>query len=188
MSLIAKTTASNDKTKQLVLYIADRMKDEKTYGATVLNKVLYYIDNVSYLENGKPISDFKYIKQGFGATPSPSQFLPLKRELIDENSATEKSFDYFGRLQKKFVATKPPDIHCFSAEEISLIERIIDLFKSVNASTVSNYNHQELCWRAAKNMEELPFFTYLLSKEPILDEDLQWAAPHIAAYNAIHNN
>ena len=58
-----------NKTEQLILYIANKLKDKPSYGSILLNKALYYIDNYHFLLYGNPISDFKYIKQRMGPIP-----------------------------------------------------------------------------------------------------------------------
>lgn len=94
---------ADEKTKQLVLYIADRLKDQPGYGATLLNKVLYYVDTVSDLEDGKAISIFSYVRQDYGPIPKPSEYFEMP--------------------------LSSPDVAIFTKEEIVLIERIISTFK-----------------------------------------------------------
>lgn len=177
--------SEKEKTTNLILYIAHKMCEEKGFGATVLNKVLYYVDNLSYLERGKPISGFTYIKQDRGATPAPRLFMPLKKEMIDNELAMEIEVNHFGRIQKRLIAKVDAQLNLFSSEEIALIDRIIEEFNGTNATIVSTVNHKELAWEFASDREELPPYTYLLTKAPIEEEDIEWAHKMIDEYETL---
>lgn len=164
-----------EKTENLLLHICEQLKGEDTFGSVVLNKVLYYIDNISYLKTGKPISEFTYIKQDMGPTPSPRQFLSLRDKLIAEGRFTILEENCFGKTKKRPVSLQYPDLDSFSGEEMHLIDSVVNAFKKVNGTDASNFSHEEICWQIARPMEELPFHTYLLTKEPLNESDIEWA-------------
>lgn len=64
---------------------------------------------------------------------------------------------------------------------MSTMEEVIADFKNETASTLSDFSHQHLAWKIAEMMEEIPYFTYLLSESELTDEDLQWGKDQIAA-------
>ncbi|HEY5749663.1 MAG TPA: type II toxin-antitoxin system antitoxin SocA domain-containing protein [Chryseolinea sp.] len=74
--------STSPKTKELILYVAKRLDSKHNYGVTLLYKTLYFIDNISYLKRGKAISEFTYVKQAFGPTPEPRQFLSLRDVMV----------------------------------------------------------------------------------------------------------
>jgi hypothetical protein len=163
------------KTKELILYIANKLDSKDNYGGTLLNKALYFIDNVNYLRTGSPISDFTYVKQEFGPTPEPSQWLAIKQMLLESGEAIVKEQNYFGRVQKRLIATRDADISHFSSEEIDLINEIISSIGDWTAVQASDYSHQYPAWLAAEDRERLPFYTFLLSAKPPSDKDIEWA-------------
>jgi hypothetical protein len=55
------------KSTELIIYIAEQLKDSPNYGATLLNKTLYYVDLMQYLTNGSTITDFQYVNQNVWA-------------------------------------------------------------------------------------------------------------------------
>ena len=180
---------SNEKTEQLLLYICDKMKDEKGFGSTVLNKVLYYVDSINYLHTGEPLSDLTYIKQKNGPTPKPSQFLPLRTHLISEGKLKVNLVDFFGRTQKRPECLINPNLERFTANEVSLIDRIIDQFKEIDGTLASHISHQEPAWEIANSMEELPFYTFLLTPQEDLNaDDIDWATQSISEHRILHNN
>jgi hypothetical protein len=163
------------KTKELILYIATRLESKDNYGGTLLNKALYFVDNVNYLRTGKAISDFTYVKQEFGPTPDPGKWVSVRRELLDSGDAFVKEQDYFGRIQKRLIARRDADLSHFTSEEIDLINQIILNIGDWSASQVSDYSHKYLAWIAARDKEALPFYTFLLSSKAPSEQDIEWA-------------
>ncbi len=165
------------------------MREEKTFGSTTLNKILFYIDNQSYVERGKPISDFKYKKWEHGFIPK--QLMQYKSEMKEAKILEEISVPYFGLLQSKPVSKITPNIDNFTSNDISIIDSVISEFKGVNASMASDRHHQLLCWKIARHGEDLPFYAYLITKsDEYTDEELQWVEDSIKRYEgkSIHNN
>lgn len=169
-----RASDQEEKTKNLVLYICEKLKDEDTFGSTVLNKVLYYIDSVQYLKTGSPISKFGYIRQKNGPTPKPAQFLRLRDELINEGRMGIEDKESFGYIQKRPVAITRASREVFSGEEMSIIDQIIEAFKDVNATIASYVSHHQMAWQSARNMEELPLYTYLITRAELTEEDIAW--------------
>ncbi|MBT1698353.1 DUF4065 domain-containing protein [Fulvivirgaceae bacterium PWU4] len=167
--------SQSQKTKELVLYIAHRFASQDNYGLTLLNKSLYFIDNISYLKRGKRISDLTYIKQAFGPTPEPRQFLSIRDQMVGSGDIEVIESGFFGRIQKRFIAKRPPRIDVFLAEEIVIIDEVLSSIGDLNGSQISDLSHQFPAWKAASDREELPFFTFLLSFTTPSERDIDWA-------------
>ena len=45
---------------ELIVYIADLCQEDPTFGATKLNKILFYADFASYAKYGRPITGQEY--------------------------------------------------------------------------------------------------------------------------------
>jgi hypothetical protein len=170
------------KTEQLILHVCKRLESHDNFGSTLLNKILYYSDNYNYVITGNPISELTYVRQKRGATPKPATFLSIRDSLIDEGKAELIEVDYFGKMQKRLVARSEPDLSVFDPKEIALIDGVIDNFRDVNAKTISKISHEELSWKVAEPMEDLPFYTYLLSAEEPTEEEVNWAKEQIKKY------
>jgi hypothetical protein len=172
----------NLKSKELILYISSRLKDKHNYGSTLLNKSLYFIDSMSYLKKGMPISHFEYIKQKFGPTPKPAQFLQIKDELITKKEMDVVDVNYFGREQKKFRALREPDMSVFSSDEINIINSVLDSICDTNAVDISEYSHKFIAWQFASEKESLPYYTFLLSNKEPEPQDHEWAKRSMERY------
>jgi hypothetical protein len=68
--------------KQLILYIADRLKEADHLGATKLNKVLYRADHEAFRLLGRKITTFRYQKNKLG--PTLCAFKHLTEEMAAE--------------------------------------------------------------------------------------------------------
>ena len=176
-----KSGHNNDKTVELILYVASSLADQPAYGATLLNKALYFIDNIYYLKSGQPVSNLSYIKQDFGPTPKPSQFLAIKNAMIANNDLEEKKFDFFGKVQKKCFALRKPNVEVFEKEEIVLMDQVLNALSQHNATSISHLSHKVMAWELANKMEDLPLNTYFLTSTAPTDADLNWAKEKIAS-------
>lgn len=163
------------KTKELILYIAGHLSLKDNHGLLLLNKSLYFIDGVSYLKTGKPISYFTYIKQEFGPAPKPFQFLSLQDEMINAEEIEIHSPKFVLRDRERFVAKRKPDINLFSAEEIIIMNDVLSKVEDCTDSQISTIRHQIPAWKAASEGEELPLFIFLLSAQPPTEDDILWA-------------
>lgn len=177
----------NNKDSEIILYIAEKLEEDPNYGATLLNKVLYFIDNINYLQNGETISNFKYVKQDHGPTPKPKEFLALRDHLIAKEDLIEEKVSFFGRVQKKYVSQRKADLEVFTPNEISLIDHVIDVFKenNLNATKVSNITHELLSFKLAESFEEIPFSAYMLTQGDPTEEDIAWANEEIDKYESM---
>ncbi len=174
------------KTKELLVYVAHKLSSNEKFGAIMFNKALYFIDNVSYLKRGKPISSFKYVKQKLGPTPEPSTFLTLRNELIQSGTLLNQESVFFGRIQQKLVASREPIYDFFDKEEIILIDEIISEVSKYNGTEISDITHQYPSWQVAMPREELPYYTFLLSSKSPSEEDISWAKSEMQ--DALSNN
>ncbi|HTR31975.1 MAG TPA: Panacea domain-containing protein [Puia sp.] len=182
MGLSREGVTSDPRTVELVLYVAEKLSNQPTYGATLLNKALYLIDNIAFLKLERPISKLNYVKQDRGATPAPNQFLRLRDDLVRDNYLKEIKADFFGFAQMRYVPMRQPNINVFDKEEIVLIDQVLEMLATHNASTISDLSHRHVSWQVSENMDELPFYSFLLTSRPPNEFDLKWAQEEIRKF------
>ena len=158
--------------KELMLYIAQKSKTDKAFGATKLNKLLFYSDFLAYLNFGKAITDQDYQRLDRG--PAPIRLLPLRRELIDEGAAKIESDKYFGFDQDRLVVLREPDIGEFSSDEIALVDYIIDKWWGINAHDISEESHRFLGWRYANLSEKIPYEIALVGTRDLTEKEIEY--------------
>lgn len=162
---------NQDKFKELVLYIAERSEDDPWFGATKLNKLLFYSDFLAYGHLGKPITGAEYQKLPHG--PAPKKLLPVRGEMIREGSLAIKRERVLKFTQKRPTALREADVSLFSAEELELVNHLIRLFGDRTAGEVSKISHYEMCWQLAGDQEEIPYPSVFLSTRKPSEQHIQ---------------
>jgi len=168
-----------DKFDALVHYVCAKCEDPSMLGATKLNKILWYSDTGAYLYFGKSITDATYVKQQFG--PVPKDVLAAIGRLKNLGLIIEREAPFFGYPQKQFIALTRPDLALFSADEISLVDTVIEaVCRNHTASSISALTHDHI-WEAAQIGEEIPLFATFASRPGELTEsDVAWAKAEMA--------
>ena len=178
------TDGYSKKTIELVIYVCDKLQNNKNYGAILLNKALCAVDFTHYLKYGNPISDFSYIKQNLGFTPNPAQFLSLRDALIANSDLEKKEVLYFELIQHKYIAKRKPDLNVFSKDEIYLIDNVLDKIKDFSGTDISNYTHSFPAWECAQDMEEIPLYALLIRQVEPSPKAIERANEIVKKYEA----
>src|SRR5260370_23975101 len=71
---------SDQRFRELVLYICEKCATDPKFGATKLNKILYFSDFLAYGNFGEPITGFEYQREKNG--PVPKRLLPIRNAMI----------------------------------------------------------------------------------------------------------
>ena len=151
-----------DKFRELMLYVAQQLEDETTFGATVLNKVLFFCDFLSYRFDGAPITGAIYQKLNYG--PAPRHLLPEQQRLMDDGRAVVQKRDAGGYTQKRLIALDDPKLELFTGEEIASVNTVINGLRRTGATRVSELSHQlSVGWLAADLYEDIPYATIFLA-------------------------
>src|ERR1039458_8064113 len=100
-----------EKFTELVLYVADQSADDPGFGATKLNKILFFSDFLSYAQRGKSITGAVYQKLPYG--PAPRPLVPIQEQLVASGDADLVPADRFGHVQKRLVARRDPNVDLF---------------------------------------------------------------------------
>lgn len=151
---------------ELMLYVALKCEEHQLFGAVKLNKILFYSDFYAYAKYGRPITGASYRKLALG--PAPSRLVPVREMLQSEGAAFLRTVStYSGMEQKRLLALRAPDLSLFSAEEIALVDSVIQELSRQTAQAVSDRSHEHVGWRLADMDEEIPYETILLPNTPI---------------------
>jgi hypothetical protein len=151
----------DDKFRELLLYIAQQMEEDASFGATVLNKILFFSDFLSYRFDGAPITGAVYQKLDHG--PAPRRLLPEQERLVSEGRAVIQIRQRGDYRQKRLIALDRPDLTLFSAEEISSVNTVINGLRGHGAFRLSNFSHDiSVGWQAAEYGEDIAYATIFL--------------------------
>jgi Antitoxin SocA-like, Panacea domain len=171
-----------NKFRELALYIATKTSPENL-GAVKFNKVLYYSDMLHYVMKGQPITGATYRRRERG--PTTDQLLFALRDLAKGGELQVSEVPFYGFIKKEYRALREPDLSKFSADEISLVDDVIQFVcEGHTAKAISEISHN-LAWEATEPDAEIPYFTaFLMYPTEVSDMALSWAekeAPSIEA-------
>lgn len=151
------------KFRELVLYIAERSVGDETFGATKLNKILFYSDFRAYGYSGSPITGARYRAMQNG--PVPEEMSKIRSELESTNQAVVVPGTYFGYPQQRLVSLRAANVSLFTGQEIAIVDQVIQEFEALTARELSDQSHTEAAWRITPFGEYIPYSAVFLSSQ-----------------------
>ena len=125
--------------KNLLLYILGQMGE--TF-QTKMNKVLFYIDFLSYREHGMAISGLAYNAIDFGPVPQRwDRVYSAFDEVVPESRSVH------GQESISLTTWADADMSCFSEKEKDVIDSVCSRMKSLSAHDISDLSHAEPAWQ-----------------------------------------
>lgn len=162
---------SEEKFRELVLYVSQKCAFDPTFGATKLNKILFYSDFFSFARSGTPITGAEYQRLRNG--PAPRMLLPVRKKMLEERILGMQEVALkSGKVQKRTVSLRQPNLRIFSGEEIAMVDYIIDALSECDAQAVSDISHRMVGWQVALEGETIPYETVFLSNEPLSEAEI----------------
>ena len=162
--MAAQTKFNGKKFRELLLYIASKSVDDPRFGATKLNKILYYADFAAFRIFGQPITGARYKRLSEG--PVPHQLLTERSRLVNNERAMVEKRQYYSGSQHRLVAVDQPDESIFSHGELRIVDEVIEDLLPLDARGVSDRSHKEPGWLAASDNQTIPYEMALLSSAP----------------------
>lgn len=141
-------TQSYSKLKNIILYFIE--KCDNVFN-TKMNKLLFYADFLSYKTYGRGMTGLAYRAIQFG--PVPVRWDRVY-SLIDGVYPEMVEFSS-GICGTKLCSDLSPDCSSFTAEELSILEKVLDIFKSTSASQISELSHSEEAWSKYCNSTQM---------------------------------
>lgn len=156
----------SQKFKELMLYVCEKSATDPNFGATKLNKILFLSDFWAYAQLRKPITGAEYMKLQWG--PAPRPLVPIRKEMQKNGELAIQETTLDPQIaRKRPVNLRAADLSVFSAEEIALVDSVIDFCRRATGSGVSRFTHSWHGWIAAEEGETIPYETVFISDEPI---------------------
>lgn len=149
-----------EKFKELILYIAQESEGDSTFGATKLNKILFFCDFLSYRAYGEPITGQRYFKLPYG--PAPRALVPVVKELIQEEACIKVKRSHHGFPQDTLFVKREARIEVFLSRDIALADYVLRMLRNNDGKEVSNLSHEFIGWQLAGDEEDIPYETIFL--------------------------
>jgi hypothetical protein len=167
-----ETKFQAEKFKELVLYVAGKSIEDSRFGATKLNKILFFSDFIAYAQYGEPITGARYQRLPRG--PAPRELLPMQAEMEEASEAVIVSQKRFNFIQKRLFALRDPDLSSFSAQEIALVDGVIDGLRGFDATNISALSHLvAVGWQLADEGDDIPYESVFISNQPPTPADVR---------------
>lgn len=143
------------KFKEVLLYLLGKVGAKPNVGETVLYKLLYFIDFNYYEKYEEQLIGATYIKNHHG--PTPIEFQAIIKDMIDHKEIEVVKSKYFQHQQTKYLPHREPDLSVFTANEIKLIDQVLEKLSSMNATTISEYSHQDVPWIVTPERKKIDY-------------------------------
>ncbi len=124
--------------KNIMLYILDRC-DDVWY--TKMNKLLFYVDFLSYRERGMAMTGLSYRAMEFG--PVPERWDRVYSGFSEIHQDMKPAGDFLGVV---LSSSEKADISIFTDDELAIMEQVCSKFGFCSSRGISKLSHQEDAW------------------------------------------
>ncbi len=146
-----------NKLRQVLLYISEKVGAKPNVGATVINKLLYFIDFDYYEKYGKSVTGLTYIRNHFGPTAHITTINSVIECMQKDEELDVVETDYFKHKQKKYLPRKSADLTELNAQELEHINEVLERLGSKKATDLSELSHKDMPWLATKPGEAINY-------------------------------
>lgn len=157
---------------ELILYVAAKSQNDPDFGKTRLYKALFYAEWNHYIATGRTITGHDYIKGPYGPMPHRGEetlnALEAQRLLAIQRQSRD------GYPQQKPIALRDANLDLFTAQEIAIVDQVIEEQHGMTATGISHRSHEEiLAWRVTGDSERLPFETSWVVDRPLTPQAIE---------------
>jgi len=143
------------KFKEVLLYILNKVGSKPNIGETVIYKLLYFIDFDFYEKYEEQLIGATYMKNQYG--PTPIEFAKIIDLMINKGEIEKVKSDYFNYPQTKYLPRNKPDLTKLKANEIEVIDDVLNRLSDMNASQISDYSHGDVPWLTTNEGEVIEY-------------------------------
>jgi len=162
---------NEQKLAELILYISEKCANDPMFGATKLNKILFFSDFLFHAYNGTGITNVEY--QKLPAGPAPRRFLPVRTEMIEKHDLAVQEVELkSGYTQKRTVNLRRPDLELFNGAEIAMVDRVIESLRDCDARDTSDKSHEMVGWIVVDEGDTIPYNTVYFSNPPLTQAEI----------------
>lgn len=163
-----------EKLRELVLYIASACIEDATFGETKLATILCWSDFLAYGFTDAAITGATYLRYPYG--PYPEQLAAAEADLIAAGDVDAYAAPSATHPRRRLLPKRRADLTRFSAEEISIVDRVMYGLRGPKLPQDGELSHERLVgWKVAAPGEVIPYSTIFLSPDPPTEEDIAWA-------------
>lgn len=161
---------SRERLRELILYIAGISRNDPDFGATKLNKLLFYADFISFAENGRPLTHAQYRKKPHGPVPTSIDSLIVEMEANRDAAVVREGLAPYTH-QRVFPLREARIDEYFTPSEIALVDEVVRTLHGLTATQVSEMPH-EFAWQIAEDNDLIPYDAVYLYDRELSDQEV----------------
>ncbi|MHB8642345.1 MAG: Panacea domain-containing protein [Gaiellaceae bacterium] len=151
--------------KDLLLYVAEKLQGDPTFGETKLNKALFFADVEAYRLLGRPVTGAEYQRNYHG--PTARLYTVMRDDLRNHGQLEVERRMVIDHEQDVVKPLVRPNMTQFSPQEISIIDAVIADLRSYTNTQISDRSHERSAgWRAKGQGETIPYEDWIIDPEP----------------------
>lgn len=124
-------------------------------GATKLNKLMYYLDFVSYRDREKSVTGDRYLHLDYGPVPDGLEDLLVELKQTNKISIIQKP--YRDKHKTEFAALENTNPDVFDDYEQALLEKISNVFELWSTDKIVSQTHLESPWFYSKPYDPVDY-------------------------------
>lgn len=144
-----------EKFKEVLLYILHKVGSKPNIGETVIYKLLYFCDFDYYEMYEEQLIGARYQKNHYG--PTPVEFKKIIDEMIENEEITPIKNKYFKYPQTKYLPLRNFNLTRLKANEIKVIDSVLNKLSDMNAAQISEYSHNDVPWLTTEDGEIIDY-------------------------------
>ncbi len=152
---------NEDKLRELLVYVAERLHSDRTGGAGKLSNALYFADFAHMRCAGRPITGAAYERLPQG--PVPRRLLPVRDALVAAGDAEIVRETFLGYEQPRLLPKRTADTSLFSKRELTTVDAVIDDLRGLTSKQVSDLAQAEPGWNLVEEGETIPYAAALIA-------------------------
>lgn len=146
-----------DKLKNVILYILEKCGGKPNLGETVLYKLLYFVDFDNFEITGQPMTGLNYVNRQFGPVPDAKEYGKVIEKMQSANQLKIFQQEYYGLIQKRYVALTNYEDGSLSLREIKIIDSVVGRLSDMSARKIEDYVHEDAPWKLTKEKQVIPY-------------------------------
>ena len=143
------------KFQEVFLYILEKIGAKPNVGEAVICKILYFIDFDYYELYEEQLMGAVYIKNHYG--PTPAAFLKIVTEMKKKKDIIMVENKIFKYLQKKYLPLRKANLGGFKANEIKVIDDVIERYKDKTAKEMEEISHRDVPWIGSEHQKVIDY-------------------------------
>ena len=152
------------KFKEVLLYILNKVGSKPNIGETVIYKLLYFIDFDFYEKYEEQLIGATYMKNKYG--PTPVEFKKIVDKMSKDKEIEKVKSCFFAYPQTKYLPLRKPDLSKLKANEIKVIDDVLNKLSDMNAAQISDYSHNDVPWLTTENGKVIEYESVFYRTHP----------------------